>query len=134
MTVLDARAPTAIAAELRRSLQSQGITLMEDAPMVLLLHGETFGKRVLSVDDQGRAQEYGLSYELRFSLRQVDGELWLSRESVTANRELRFDATAVLATGREEARLRSEMIGDAVNNILRRLQNARPPTDLLSTQ
>lgn len=134
MTVVDARAPTAIAAELRRSLQSQGITLMEDAPMVLLLHGETFGKRVLSVDDQGRAQEYGLSYELRFSLRQVDGELWLSRESVTANRELRFDATAVLATGREEARLRSEMIGDAVNNILRRLQNARPPTDLLSTQ
>lgn len=101
--------------------------------MVLLLQGESFTKRVLSVDTQGRAQEYGLSYQVSFSLRDTQGELWLSGQNVGANRDMRVDPAAVLAAGSEEARLKMDMINDAVNNILRRLQNARPPAGLSSS-
>lgn len=133
MTVMDARPATEIASQLRRSLERQGVTLREDASMVLLFQGESFTKRVLSVDTQGRAQEYGLSYQVSFSLRDTQGELWLSVQNVGANRDMRVDPAAVLAAGSEEARLKMDMINDAVNNILRRLQNARPPAGLSSS-
>jgi LPS-assembly lipoprotein len=125
LTLVDARPATDIAPALRRALQGQGVRLMEGAPLQLQLQAENYGKRVLSVDAAGRAQEYGLSYGVRFGLRAADGVVWLPEETLT--RDLRFDATAVLSTSTEEARLKDDMRRDAVLQILRRLQYAKPP-------
>jgi len=127
INVQDAKPSTDIAPVLRTALRNAGVQISGSAPMLLQLNAEQYGKRVLSVDSVGRAQEYGLSYTVRFSLKGRDGaEVWLAEQSVTQTRDLRFDATAVLGTENEEALLKEEMRRDAVLQILRRLQKAKP--------
>lgn len=127
MTLVDARPATDIAPELRRGLERQGVALIDDAPMTLQLHEDSYDRRVLSVDSAGRPQEYGLSYTVSFSLREADGPFWLAGETVSASRDLSFDADEVLGSGSEETQLKAEMIRDVVNSILRRLQKAQAP-------
>ncbi len=129
MAVVDAVPATDIAPDLRRALKSQGIRVTDTALLHLVLRSESFFKRVLSVDSEGRAQEYGLSYAVRFGLRDEEGLVWLPEESITLSRDLRFDATAVLGTSSEEAQLKDEMRRDVVLRILRRLQHARKPVE-----
>ena len=132
INVQDAKPTTDIAPSLRSALKSSGIQVSDSAPMLLQLKAEQYGKRVLSVDSSGRAQEYGLSYTVRFLLKGVGAEgekdaMWLAEQTVTQTRDLRFDANAVLGTASEEAQLKAEMRRDAVSKILRRLQQAKPP-------
>ena len=132
MAVLDAKPATDIAPALRNALKSAGTQISDSAPMVLQLKAEQYGKRVLSVDSSGRAQEYGLSYTIRFLLKAegAEGEnavMWLAEESVIQTRDLRFDSAAVLGTEGEEAQLKAEMRQDAILQILRRLQAVKPP-------
>jgi LPS-assembly lipoprotein len=131
MALRDASPATDVAVELRRALKGEGIRLSDAAPLVLQLKGERYGKRVLSVDSSGRAQEYGLSYTIGFLLKKeaIQGEgdaMWLAEQSVTVTRDLRFDANAVLGTASEETLLKTEMRRDAVLQILQRLQKASP--------
>jgi len=128
MALRDASPATDILPELRRALKNENIRLNETAPLVLQLKAEQYGKRVLSVDSSGRAQEYGLSYTVRFSMQGNDGAVWLTEQAVTENRDLRFDANAVLGTASEERLLKTEMRRDAVLQILRRLQKAKMHT------
>jgi LPS-assembly lipoprotein len=118
---------TDIAPDLRRALKNAGVQVTDSASMVLQLRAEQYGKRVLSVDSLGRAQEYGLSYTVRFSLKDKKGVAWISEAPVTQTRDLRFDASAVLGTSSEEAQLKTEMRRDAVSQILRQLQYAKAP-------
>ncbi len=126
MTLRDARPATDVAPELRRALKSEGIRLSDSASLVLQVKAERYGKRVLSVNSSGGAQEYGLSYSVSFSLTGEAGAPWLAEQTVTVTRDLRFDANAVLGTGNEETQLKTEMRRDAVLQILRRLQKAKP--------
>jgi LPS-assembly lipoprotein len=127
MALIDAVPATSIAPDLRDALKGKGIKLHNGAPMLLQLRGESYSRRVLSVDSSGRAQEYGLGYTLRFSLQKRGGEVWLPMESIIVTRDLRFDAAAVLGTANEENQLSTEMRRDAVLRILRRLQHAKKP-------
>ena len=130
MAVRDAAPATDIAPELRRALRGEGVRLSETASLVLQIRGEQYGKRVLSVDAAGRAQEYGLSYSVKFALHGEAGTFWLEEQLVTETRDLRFDANAVLGTASEEGQLKDEMRRDAVLQILRRLQRAKAPAKL----
>lgn len=121
---------TDIAPELRHAMKNAGVLVTDSALMVLQLRAEKYGKRVLSVDSVGRALEYGLSYSVRFSLKDEKGVTWMPEDSVTQTRDLRFDETAVLGTAREEAQLKTEMRRDAVLQILRQLQYAKEPVEL----
>jgi LPS-assembly lipoprotein len=124
-------ANTDIAPDLRRAIRSAGILVTDSASMVLQLRTEKYDKRVLSVDTLGRAQEYGLSYTVRFSLKDEgegkSGTTWIAEVPVTQTRDLRFDANAVLGSGNEETELNIEMRRDAVSQILRQLQYAKEP-------
>ena len=122
MAVRDAASATDIAPDLRHALKNKGIQISDSASIVLELKAEKYGKRVLSVDSTGRAQEYGLSYTVKFSLKDEKGAAWIPEASIIQTRDLRFDATAVLATTSEEAQLKTEMRQDAVRQILRQLQ------------
>jgi len=131
MALRDASPATDVVTELRRALKNEGVRLSDDAALVLELKGERYGKRVLSVDSSGRAQEYGLSYTIAFLLKRGEMQaessaLWLVEQSVTVTRDLRFDANAVLGTASEEVQLKTAMRRDAVVQILQRLQKARP--------
>ena len=125
---------TDIAPELRHALGNAGVRVSDSATMVLTVRAEKYDKRVLSVDSIGRALEYGLSYTVRFSLKDKgegkSGAAWIPEEPVTQTRDLRFDATVVLGTAREEAQLKTEMRRDAVSQILRQLRYAKEPVEL----
>lgn len=125
MALRDASPATDILPELRRALKNENVHLNEAAPLTLQLTAEQYGKRVLSVDSSGRAQEYGLSYTVYFSMQSDDGTMWLTKQAVTESRDLRFDANAVLGTASEETLLKTEMRRSAVLQILRRLQQAK---------
>ncbi len=139
MALRDANPATDILPELRRALKNKNIHINETAPLVLQLKAEQYGKRVLSVDSSGRAQEYGLSYTVRFLLKRKamqdeNDTMWLTEQTVTESRDLRFDANAVLGVASEEALLKTEMRRDAVVQILRRLQKAKIHTPTLESE
>ena len=113
INVVDAGGASLIAPDLRDALRNRGVRVIEQANMALSVRNESYSKRVLSVDSSGRATEYGLSYKVRFRLQAADGSVWLADEFITIQRDLRFDASAVLATSSEEALLQEEMRREA---------------------
>jgi len=127
----DASPATRIAPALKRALQDEGVTVTDDAApanAVLRLQSESFSRRVQAVDARGKAQEYGLRYNVVFSVLGPDNAVWLSNASVSASRDLRFDEAAVLGAGGEQEQLRAEMRSEAVRGILRQLARVTPVT------
>jgi LPS-assembly lipoprotein len=95
---------------------------------VLTLHSQNISRRVLSVDSQGRDAEYELVLNLLYSLRDAAGRVIADKEKVTLNRDFSFDPDNVLAKSEEEASLRSEMLRQGVEQMMRRLSaRARQP-------
>lgn len=129
IAVKDVSLNSDIAPELRQALENAGVRVSDSAAMVLQLRAEKYDKRVLSVDSVGRALEYGLSYSVRFSLKDEKGAMWIPEEPVTQTRDLRFDSTAVLGSANEETQLNTEMRRDAMFQILRQLQYAKQPVE-----
>ncbi len=95
---------------------------MDATTSVLTIHGQGINRKVLSVDSQGRDAEYELELRLIFSLRDPQGQLLADRETIRVNRDFSFDPDNVLAKSEEEASLRSEMLRQGVEQMMRRLQ------------
>lgn len=95
----------------------------EAATATLTIHGERYGRRVLSVDSAGRASEYELSLHITYSVRSPDGKILAEPEEVSQLRDYRFDPDNVLASGDQEEILQTEMRRYTVRQILRRLQS-----------
>ncbi len=79
-------------------------------------------RRVLSVDALGRASAYTLLYTLSFRLDTADGKPWIPRQSITLQRQYRFNPDTILAKGDQELRFYNEMRRDAIDQMMRRLQ------------
>lgn len=126
--LVDAGGANVIVHDLRLALRDAGVGVTEGAALVLRLRGESFSKQVLSVDSSGRATEYTLRYKVSFGLMTAGDIAWIPDEQITSQRDLRFDASAVLATSGEETQLQGEMRRDAVAQIMRRLQYVKAPT------
>lgn len=110
--------------QLRRLLSGSGARVLPaDAPAsaTLVISGEELKKRVLSVDSQGRAAEYELTYRFYFEV--LDGEqgVLVARQNVELVRDYRFDPDNVLATGAEEAQIREDMYRFAASQAMRRI-------------
>ena len=91
------------------------------ADMRLVITRNEVTRRVLSVDSAGRPNEYELQYQLGFDLQAADGSPLLAPQSITQYREYRFDPANVLAKSDEEARLKKDMVREAVAQMLRRI-------------
>lgn len=95
---------------------------------VLVIDSQQINRRVLSVDSQGRDAEYELVLKLVFSLRDPAGKVIADKDKVTVSRDFSFDPDNVLAKSEEEASLSSEMLRQAVEQMMRRLSAlARQP-------
>lgn len=115
-----------IAPVLKQQLTDNGVNLVAraaDARAVLILQGEQYQKRVLSVGGAGKVQEFLLQYTVHFSVVDHKGVALLKQQTVTLEQDLRFDETAVLAKSSEEAQRKQDMLQDAVRQILRRIQS-----------
>ena len=114
--------------ELRRALRSNGIVIVDDeaeADSVLRILQEQQNRRVLSVDERGRAREYELSYSVTFDVvgRGGNSHFQMPKQNLSLKRDFLFDTEGVLGKGREEQVLVRDMQRDVVRLILLRLQS-----------
>ena len=116
--------------ELKRAIETNGVQITgtpEQAQLTLHIVSEVTDKQILSLSGSGRVREYRLQY--RISLRAYDQKQqeWLAPDEITLRRDFSYDDTQVLAKEQEESLLYQNMRSDAVQQILRRLNHARPP-------
>ena len=116
--------------QLRRTItngsQTKVVNNPKEAQATLQLLAEAREKTILSLSAGGRVREYQLRY--RVSYRVVDRE---NRETVAPTeialkRDFSFNDTDTLSKESEEALLFRDMQNDAVNQLMRQLQAARP--------
>lgn len=127
-------ARSALADDITAALELAGVQVVQDdAGAVLDITQEQSGRRLLSVDNLGRASEYELSYRLGYELRaptpidaaanpKLKPKVWVPAQVVTVTRDFVFDPNNVLSSGDEETQIRSEMRRSAVRQMLVRLQ------------
>ncbi|ALP52033.1 hypothetical protein Tel_02140 [Candidatus Tenderia electrophaga] len=115
-------------AELRRDLnqtlasaQVNVVNQAAQAGLLLTIHNEQRGRRVLAVDSSGRVSEYELQYTLTFSARDRGGKVLIPQDSIVQQRDYRFDESQVLAKGEEEKKLFDFMRRMSIQALLRRL-------------
>jgi LPS-assembly lipoprotein len=126
-------APTSgpLAVELKRALAGASGTRVVDtaqaAQAILDITAYGDDKQVLSLSGGGRVREYTLTKHVAFRVRDTDGRDWLPAADITIRRTYSFNESEALAREAQEVRLLREMQGDAVQQIVRRLQAAKKP-------
>jgi len=112
--------------ELKRVLQRSGSEVLsrpENAKSIISISGESFRRRVLSVDAQGRTSEYELRYRYDFNIRGADGEEIVRKQTIDLTRDYQFDPNNILAKDAEEVQIRSDMIKFSVRQMMRRVDS-----------
>ena len=125
---LEQGADNALNRELRALLSRSGKNNLtqtkSEAKAVLSIVSAREKKRVVAVDNSGRARQYDLSYILRYRLTGKNvPQLGADNISVLhLKRSLNFDPESVLAIGHEVETLYRDMRKDSARLILQRLQ------------
>jgi len=114
--------------ELTRALTAAKVNVLDESDIVLNITKNSMSKRVLSLNSEGRANQYELRYDLSFILVKKVQEKSKQRlldlipaQSITEKREYLFDANLVLAKADEETRLNNDMRQAAMLQLVRRL-------------
>ena len=95
---------------------------MEGADYALSLSGENFKQTALSVSPTtGKVEEYQIVFTLRVSISRADGELLVDNQALRVFRDYTFDEEAALGKFIEEEGLRTELIKQVVDQIIRQL-------------
>jgi len=109
--------------DIKSILQTNKIAISEYANTAnsrLNIVNESRARRVLSVDSNGRAKEYLLSYTVQYTIKIKQQEA--VAESISVSRSLLFDPEAVIAVDNEAEVLYRDMKHDAARLILLKLQ------------
>jgi len=121
-----------IALNLKRNIQSGTRTAVVDdakkAEAVLEFTQETREKIILSLAATGRVREYQLRYRVGFRVHDGKGGEFLPLSTVQLTRDITFNDSDVLSKETEEQLLYRDMQFDMVQQIMRRLAGAHPPT------
>ena len=111
--------------ELKKVLTNAGAKVLpasaKSSLSIITIRNEQYERRVLSVDSQGRAAEYGLIYSFSFEVSGDAGKILVASQKIELTRDYRFDPNNVLAKDTEEAKIRTEMIGFGVRQLIRRV-------------
>jgi LPS-assembly lipoprotein len=115
-----------LAAAVTNKLQESRATVVgtpAEAEAVVVVSNELYDRRVLSVDqDTGKVLEYELGYEAELTITDPSGRPLLGTQPITLIRDITFDPQAVLGQDEEEQAVRSDMLQDAAQSVLFRLQ------------
>ncbi len=113
------------AISLRRQLHANGVETVEDqqqATAILRITQNRRGRRVLSVDDDGKVREFELFTTLSFEVKGQNKEVLLKNQTITLTRDFVFDQNDVLGKAAEADLLREDMEQDLIRLMLYRLQ------------
>ena len=121
-----------LAREIKTLLATNNIEVVSDPAQSnsqLVLLNESKQRRVISVDGNGRAREYSLTYSVNFTMTvqkagEQAGDVGIApkQETVSLTRSLIFEPEAVLAVTNEVEIFYKEMRGNAARSILLKLQ------------
>ncbi|MCM2568403.1 MULTISPECIES: LPS-assembly lipoprotein LptE [Janthinobacterium] len=89
-------------------------------------------KTILSLNKNGRVQEYQLGYSINFRVVDKAGNQLLAPTTISLVRPITFDDSQVLAKETEEAALYRDMRNDLVQQIMRRLAAIKPVLPAMS--
>ncbi len=89
-------------------------------------------KTILSLNKNGRVQEYQLGYSINFRVLDKAGNQLLAPTTISLVRPITFDESQVLAKETEEAALYRDMRNDMVQQIMRRLAAIKPVLPAMS--
>ncbi len=82
---------------------------------------------VVGTNASGQVRELQLRLTVTFRLRTPEGIEWVEPTEIYQQRDLSFNETAALSKEIEEAMLYRDMVGDVVQQIVRRLSRLKPP-------
>jgi len=120
----------ALLVDLKRAIghgsQTRIAATAEEAQAILRISGEAREKRILSLSGAGRVNEYLLVYRVAFIVNDRQNRTMLKEQQIELRRDMTYDDALVLAKESEEAMLYRDMQNDAVYQILRRLNGAKP--------
>ena len=115
--------------ELRRNLVANKVSLAngaEQSDVVLNIVSENTEKQVLSLGGDGRVNEYRLIYRVSLRAYNQQQQEWIPAEDMSLRRDFSYDDTQILAKEAEETLLYQSMRTDMVQQIMRRLNRAKP--------
>jgi LPS-assembly lipoprotein len=120
-----------LAVELRRNVKAASKTRLVDSPgtaqAVLGFTQETREKVILSFTSAGKVNEYRLRYRVGFRVTDPKGaQVFLPSSEILLTRDMTYNDAQIIAKENEEALLYRDMQTDMVQQILRRLEAARP--------
>ena len=113
--------------ELSRELQStfsaNNITWVDSdtANFILIVGGEEFKQRNLSINAQARASEFELTMRTVFSVRNAAGQEVIEASEATIVKQMENDPSNVVGKAEEVRLLKTEMRTELVQQILRRV-------------
>jgi len=116
-------------AELRNKLKFSKVKLadsMESADVVLNIVSENSEKKILTLSGSGRVTEYRLIYRISVRAYDQQQQAWIPATELSQHRDFSYDDTLVLAKESEEALLFKSMRSEMAQQILRRLNRAKP--------
>lgn len=122
-----------VADELRNSLRNSNAlaeSTADSAAADLEILEESDSRRVISVDENGKVDEYEVRYEVRWQLTAKGSDdksrrILIAPNTFRANRSYDYSANTVLSTNEQEERLIENMREDIAQRILFRLQGVQ---------
>ncbi len=97
-----------------------------EAEAILKIVSVSQSRDVLSYNTKGDAAEYELKLAIRFKLAAPDGREYFPESVVNAARSVSYSDDEYLSRQNSEALVYQEMHSDAANQILRRVEAAKP--------
>lgn len=120
------------ATQLKRAVRSGSGTRIADQPagaeVTLQILNELQEKQILSLSGGGRVSEYELRYRVSFRLTDTKNREHIPATEIVLKRDFSYSDDQALSKDSEEALLYRDMRNDAVQQLVRRLQAAKPQT------
>jgi len=120
-----------IALDLKRNIQAGTNAKVVDDPKnaqaVLEFSREERQKVILSLTGTGAVSEYQLRYLVSFRVHDAKGKDYVPTNTIELTRDVTFNDAQVLAKETEEQLLYRDMQSDMVQQIMRRLAEAKQP-------
>ena len=111
---------------LEQRLQAAGARVVDDADASrLIILDERLTNAPLTFGGDARVREFGLTFEVRYEVRDAIGELLLDAQAVLVTRSYEFDEQAILAASREQDNLAVELRQMAAERVLAGLSAMR---------
>ena len=118
-----------ISRALRAGSQARVTTNPKDAQVSLQILSEARERVILSLSASGRVREITLRYRVSYRLTDAKGVEYIPASQIVLRRDITYSDTDVLGKEQEEALLYRDMQSDAVQQMVRRLEAAKPDAD-----